>query len=99
MRLRDYREDLISRLRDPEYACGYLEQAILLDDHKTFLLALHNVIEAAGGMSVLSKKTKLKRQSLYKIVSKRGNPTLYSLSILLKALGMQLSLKTIRKAA
>ena len=50
-----------------------------------FLLALRNVAEAQGGVARLAEKAKLNRESLYKILSERGNPELKSLDALLHA--------------
>jgi DNA-binding phage protein len=41
-----YREDLLERLRDPEYAAGYLNAALEENDEATFQLALQDVAEA-----------------------------------------------------
>ena len=44
-----------------------------------FLLALRDVVEAHGGVGQLAKVAKLNRESLYKLLSKDGNPRLSSL--------------------
>jgi hypothetical protein len=41
-----YREDLLKRLRDPEYATGYLNAALEENDEAAFQLALQDVAEA-----------------------------------------------------
>lgn len=47
-----YREDLIERLQDPEYAAIYLEEHLKKDEYKNdpelFKLALSNVLVAFG---------------------------------------------------
>ncbi len=55
-----------------------------------FLLALRNVAEAQGGVAQGTEKAKLNRESLYKILSERGNPELKSLDACLHALGFPL---------
>ena len=45
-------------------------------DSAAFLIALKDVVEAGGGMGNLAGRVGLKRPSLYKILSKKGNPTL-----------------------
>ncbi len=52
-----------------------------------FLEALKKVVEAQGGIGMLSRVTKLNRQSMYRMFSERGNPTLASLFAVLHALG------------
>jgi probable addiction module antidote protein len=91
MRLRNYRTDLLKRLRNPKYAAEYLAQVLGEDDTEAFLIALKDVVEATGGMGVLAGRVRLKRPSLYKILSKRGNPTIATLQEILKPLGLRVS--------
>ena len=65
-------------------------------DPELFLLALRNVAEAQGGVAQLAEKAKLNRESLYKILSERGNPELKSLDALLHALGFRLAVTATR---
>ncbi|MBI1763135.1 MAG: hypothetical protein HYR56_17040 [Acidobacteria bacterium] len=41
-----YKEDLLVRLRDPEYAAGYLNAVLEENDEAAFQLALRDVAEA-----------------------------------------------------
>lgn len=41
-----YKEDLLARLRDPEYAAGYLNAVLEENDEAAFQLALRDVAEA-----------------------------------------------------
>jgi probable addiction module antidote protein len=91
MRLRNYKDDLNRRLADPEYAAEYLAQVLADKDNAAFLIALKDVVEAVGGMGGLAGRVGLKRPSLYKILSKRGNPTLTTLQEILKPLGLRVS--------
>jgi probable addiction module antidote protein len=89
----NYHENLIESLKDPNEALEYLKAAIEEDDMpEIFLLALRNVAEAQG-IGKLAKVTKLNRENLYRALSKKGNPTLTSLYIILNALGMKLSVE------
>jgi len=92
MRLRSYREDLLKRLRDPQYAAEYLAQLLAEKDSAAFLIALKDVVEAGGGVSALAGRVGIKRPSLYKILSKEGNPTLATLQEMLKPLGLRVSI-------
>ncbi len=94
MRLRNYKDDLIQRLKDPEYAAAYLAQVLAEGDKAAFLLALKDVVEAGGGMSALAQRVSIKRPSLYRILSRKGNPTLTTLQDILKPLGMRVSVTT-----
>lgn len=86
-----YQPDLIENLRDPREAEEYLNAALEEDDPELFLLALRNVAEAQGGVARLAEKAKLNRESLYKMLSERGNPEFRSLEALLHALGFRLA--------
>jgi len=88
---KSYQADLIESLRDSREAAEYLNAALEENDPELFLLALRNVAEAQGGMAQLADKTKLNRESLYKMLSERGNPELRSLETLLHALGFRLA--------
>ena len=90
-RLLDYQEELIESLRDPEEAVAYLN---VNDDERVFLLALKNVLEAQeGDMTSLAQVTKLNRENLYRMLSKRGNPKLTSIRSVLNALGLELAVQ------
>ncbi len=79
-------------LKDPELAAAYLEEAIADGDTETFKVALKHVAEAQlGGMSALSRKTDLNRVSLYRTLSENGNPSLETLTKVLSAFGLRLS--------
>lgn len=101
--MKPYQDSLIEALKDTKEAAAYLNAALEEGDRTLFLLALKNVAEAQGGLSQLSRKAKLNRAHLYKIFSKNGNPEIYTLSHILKLLGMRLAVapetKTIKKAA
>jgi probable addiction module antidote protein len=48
-------------------------------------------VDAGGGLGSLAGRVGLKRPSLYKILSKKGNPTLVTLQEILKPLGLRVS--------
>jgi probable addiction module antidote protein len=93
---RVYQPDLIESLRDAREAEEYLNAALEEDDPELFLLALRNVAEAQGGIAQLAKKAKLNRESLYRMLSDRGNPEFRSLDALLHALGFRLAVTATR---
>lgn len=95
---RNYQEKLIQDLENPELAYHYLNEALQSDDPYLFLLALKNVYEAQGKeMTTLARKTKLSRENLYRILSKKGNPKLTSMIALLNAAGFSLAVQPHRK--
>ena len=56
---RDYYEDLLRDLRNPEEAAAYLNAALEAGDQKAFLMALRNVLAARLGMTKAARKTKI----------------------------------------
>ena len=89
---KDYREGLLERLQDQDYAAAYLNAALMDEDPKAFLIALKDIADARGeGVTELAKKTHLNRESLYRTLSSKGNPRLNNLCLILEALGLHLS--------
>ena len=91
VKLKSYKDDLLEQLKDPEFAAAYLADLLESGDKAAFLIALKDVVEASGGVSSLAQQARLQRQSLYKALSKRGNPTLNTLQGVLKTLGLRIS--------
>lgn len=89
-----YHEYLIRSLKKPKRAEGYLNAALEDGDPRIFLIALRNVAEARGGMGKTAAKSSLNRESLYRMLSKRGNPSLRSLGVLLSSLGFRLAVES-----
>src|SRR6266540_3080818 len=86
-----YEQELYKDLRtDREGAVEYLSSA-LEDPNETelFLIALRHVAEA-WGFGHLAEITGLNRESLYKMLSEKGNPKLSSLTTLLDGMGLRL---------
>ncbi len=100
-RTKSYTEDLLTRLKNPRYAAGYLN-AILEDDdegmEERFLIGLRDVAKAHG-VTALAQDSNLNRQSLYKALSEDGNPELQTLTALLKAMGLKLAVGIQKKAS
>ena len=95
---RDYQEKLLQDLQDEKLASAYLNVALADEDPRIFLLALKNVCEAYDiEMTELAKKTKLSRENLYRILSKKGNPKLTSIISLLNAVGFSLAVQPYKK--
>jgi len=88
-----YDDELLAALRNPEEAAEYLNAALADPNQEVFLLALRDVITARGGIASLAGKTKLNRVSLYRMLSKRGNPELRTLNRMLAELGLSLAIK------
>lgn len=84
---------VIEMLRDdPAMAVDYLRTAFdELDEEggeSAFLLALRHVVEAQGGMAAVAERAKVSRESLYRALSPKGNPTLRTMTAVIKATGI-----------
>lgn len=90
-----YDDWLIERLKDPAEAAAYLEAVIEDGDQAAIMLALRQVAQAQGGVATVARKAKLTREAAYRMLSKSGNPELRSLTAVLAATGLRISVKPI----
>lgn len=93
-----HHEREVAELRaDRELAVAYLKAAMeSLDDpdeRAAGLLALRTVAEAHGGLGAVAAEAGISRESLYRSLSPKGNPTLKTLLAVLKTVGMRLSVE------
>jgi probable addiction module antidote protein len=89
----EYKSDLLDDLRtDKEYAALYLSEAIR-DSNEAFLVALRDVVEASLGMAGVATAAEVNRESLYRSLSKGGNPRLSTFVSVLRALGLRLKVE------
>ena len=58
------------------------------------LAALRQIAAARGGISKVAKAAGIKRESLYRALSPRGNPRLSTLFAVTKAMGLTLTVET-----
>ena len=99
-----HHEREVAELRaDRELAVEYLKAAMAamaamaaLDDPEDrggCLVALRTVAEAYGGLGLVAAEAGISRESLYRALSPKGNPTLKTLLAVLKTVGMRLSVE------
>lgn len=81
------------RVLTVEYLQAALESLDNPDDRAVGLLALRTVAEAYGGLSAVATEAGISRESLYRALSPKGNPTLKTLLAVLKAVGLRLSVE------
>jgi probable addiction module antidote protein len=91
LKLRKFDDYLYEKLRDPEYAIVYLETALEDGGIGDFLYALRKVATAQGGVQKVAEESQRGRESLYKSLSKQGNPRIKTLDDILHALGMRIA--------
>jgi len=96
VRSKNYNQLLVESLKDRKEALAYLNAALeeckdgSEESQKLLLIALKNIAQAQGGISELAERSGLGRESLYKTLSKRGNPKLTTLTALVNAMGFDL---------
>jgi probable addiction module antidote protein len=92
---RSHGEVVVEMLRaDPEFADAYLAAALEETEqpggHQAMLTALRHIAEAQG-MANVAEKAGIPRESLYRALGPRGNPTIKTLLAVLNASGLHLS--------
>ena len=98
MPVKDYRSDLITRLKNPEYAALYLKTALeetLLDgDREAFLLALRDVAEAQAATARVADPTEIADEPLPGKPTVDGTPTVEMLLSVLDRVGLTMEFKS-----
>ena len=79
-------------LNSEEDILYFLEAAMEGNDPKHIARAL-GVVARSQGMTEIARKAGLGRQALYNALSENGNPTLETLTSVLSALGLQLTVQ------
>ena len=92
-KIKNYRERLLTKLKDPKEAAEYLNAAIQDADPRVFLLALQDIAEALGGMKWLAEHANLNRENLYRSLSMKGNPRFFTLLSILRACEVSISIQ------
>jgi probable addiction module antidote protein len=83
-------------LKSDRAIAAYIEGMLEDGDVRLVPIALRTVAEAVGGMAVLAERTGLSRETLYRTLSKNGNPRLGTLMALLNAFGLRLSVRAVK---
>ena len=97
---RDHDEATIESLRDdPEFAAAYLNSVLEDGSEQELMLAMRRLADAMGGVPKLASRTKLNVTTLYRTLSKKGNPELRSMNSMLKALGLRLAVQPLGKSS
>lgn len=84
--------DVAEVLGDDARIAAYLEEVFNEGDPALIASAIGDVARARN-IAAIARETGLTRETLYRALSPDGNPTLATLSAVVKALGYQLSIK------
>ncbi len=89
--------------KDREFAVEYLKAAMeALDNPEERaggLIALRAVAEAYGGLGAVAAQAGISRESLYRALSPKGNPTLKTLVAVLKTVGLRLTVTQVEQVS
>jgi probable addiction module antidote protein len=95
---RSHEEATVESFRkDPAFAAEYLNSILEDGDQEELMLALRRMSKAFGGVQKLAEEAELNVNSLYRTLSSKGNPELKTLRAVLQAMGMQLTVRPLRK--
>jgi probable addiction module antidote protein len=91
-------EVMRKRLRESgSFAAEYLKAALEdTEDPGVLLIALRRVAEARGGIAKVAKAAGIERESLYRALSKKGNPRMSTLVAVTRAMGLKLTVESAR---
>ncbi|MEZ5512424.1 MAG: addiction module antidote protein [Steroidobacteraceae bacterium] len=78
--------------RDPQLAADYLDTILEDGDESELLDALQLVVKGFGGVAEIAQRTNLNANTLYRTLSRRGNPEMRTLVAILGSLGLRLSI-------
>jgi probable addiction module antidote protein len=85
-------EHMAEAMRDPAEAAAYLDAVLEMEDPATLLVALRHVAKAHG-MAEVSRRAELGEKTLFRALSDQGNPTIGTLTKVLHAVGLRLSVE------
>lgn len=87
---KSYEAHLTQALTDPLEAAAYLDAVMEMEDPAAVLLALRQVAQAHG-MAEVARRAEVGDKTLFKALSESGNPTLDTVTKVLHAVGLRLS--------
>ena len=80
-------------LRTDRQIAAYLDAALTDGDPRVLLQAVRDVAAVRGGMTALARRAGIPRESLYRMLSSRGNPSYAAVRSILGAVGFRLSVE------
>jgi probable addiction module antidote protein len=79
--------------RNPQFAAEYLNAVLEDGDQDELMVALRRVATAFGGVGQVAEAADLNATTLYRTLSRQGNPELKSLTAILKAMGLRIAVQ------
>jgi probable addiction module antidote protein len=94
-----HHDAVVRELReDPELAFEYLKATLEEEDDDAMRLGLLRIAQAYG-VQEIADKAGLRRENLYRALGPKGNPTVKTLTAILRALGLRLSVVRAQQSA
>jgi probable addiction module antidote protein len=95
-KLKTRKWDMAEHIKTEKDVVAYLDAAFE-DGDPALVAAVLGDIARSRGMAKIAKKTGLGRESLYKALSKNGNPEFLTVLKVVQALGLKLKLEAIEE--
>jgi len=93
----NHKKELYEKLKDPEYAAFYLNEAFLDDDEIVLKGAIASVIKAHGVVKV-AKKAGINRCTVFKTLKPETRTSFKTIHSLLRACGIDLNTRPLVEA-
>jgi probable addiction module antidote protein len=98
MPLETFPHDTAEHLKSDEDVALYIE-AVLEDGDPALIRDAIGIVARARGMAQIAEEAGVSRESLYRALSASGNPSFETVRAVLKAVGLQLTVKAAQPAA
>lgn len=82
--------------KDSSLAAQVLSEFLKEENQRELLLALREMTKAVGGVAMLAEQAGVSPRQLDRQISSDGNPSVSSFAAILKTMGMQLRVRSIR---
>ncbi len=91
---RSYEDSVVELFQqDPEVAIELLNSILADGEPGELLIALRQMAKAFGGVTAIAEKANLNPTQLYRTLSEEGNPSLSSLTAILKVMALRLAVE------
>ena len=81
---------------DPALAADYLNDVLATGDEVDLMLALRALSKAFGGVPEIARRADAHPNTMYRTLSKQGNPSLKTLRAILNVMGLRLAVQSIQ---
>lgn len=92
---RDFDDFLTEWLKEPEHAATFLNAVLEGEQRDYFLPALRNVAKAWGGLSLLADLSDISRTTVYRSLTRNGNPDFRKIAAMLESMGLRLTVEPV----